>query len=401
MSHRLMLSAAEVSGDMHGAHLAREVLRREPRAVLFGMGGIRMAKAGVEVGIDITDLSTFGLVGVLDSLPRRLKALAAVRRMMARARPDALILIDSPGFNFAVAASARRLGIPAIYYVAPQTWLWNPRNAARRLRRSVDLAVAIFEREAESYRREGVNFVYHGHPLGDLGRNGWRASAIRRELGIPDGRPCIGLLPGSRRREIVQLLPEMLAAVDGIEAALGPVSVVLGVASPRLQDCVRGVVSRRRPGLHVVESDAHATLTCADASLAASGTVLLEAAALDAPVVMTYKIDPLTRVFGRLVLKLPQRLRFYAMPNILVGERIVPELVLGDANPASMTNELLLLLRDEEARERIRQGYARVRSRLGPSGAVARVAEDILEFVAAAAPSAVPAMPARERLFER
>jgi len=397
---RFMFSAAEVSGDALAGRLAGELRRLDPDVRLWGMGGAHMAAAGVDVEIDITDTSTFGLTDLFNSFPRHLRTLRRLRRMLADRRPDALILVDAPGFNFAVATMARRLGVRTIYYIPPQTWLWNPASAARRMRNKVDLVVAIFEREAMLYRQAGANVVYHGHPLVDLSRLSVAPREARLRHGIPEGLPCIGLFPGSRRQEIARLLPAMARAVDRIRANVGPVRVVLGVASAQLRDVVHGVLPADTPDLHVFESSAHDALACCDVSLAASGTILLEAVALDAPVVMTYKLDALTYLYGKYLLRVPQKIPYYSMPNIVANARVVPELVLEAATPERLAAEALGLLTDAGRREEMRRGFRVIRSRLGTPGVVSRVAQDILEFLAPS-PQAVGAAERAGALFER
>jgi lipid-A-disaccharide synthase len=385
MPLRLMFSVGEVSGDAHAARLAREILQIRPDAALFGAGGERMAAAGVDVRVDITDASTFGLADLFDSAPRQLSALRAIRRMLARERPDALVLVDAPGLNFAVASMARRLGIRTVYYVPPQTWLWNPEGAARRMRHAVDTVFAIFEREAHWYARAGANARYHGHPTADLALEAQPGrDAARRTLGIPADAYCVGLFPGSRRPEIRRLLPAMLQAAAIASLRLQPLHVVIGLASTKLRaDIERRLGHDTRAQVHV-HQNAHEVLDAADVSLAASGTVLLEAVMLDAPAIMTYRIDHLTRLYAKYVLRVRDRLRFYSMPNILVDDEVIPELVVERATPDEMARAIVTYATDVTARERMKAGYARVRARLGQPGVAARVAAELVGIVEAA-----------------
>jgi lipid-A-disaccharide synthase len=377
-----MFSVAEVSGDAHASRLARELLRLRPDAALFGAGGERMAAAGVDVRVDITDTSSFGVADLFDSVPQQLSALRAVRHMLARERPDALVLVDAPGLNFTVAWLARRLGIRTIYYVPPQTWLWNPIGAARRMRRAVDTVFAIFDREAQCYARAGADVRYHGHPIADLvleshpGRE-----AARQRLGIPDGACCVGLFPGSRRQEIRRLLPSMLEAASLAAAHLQPLHVVVALASTRLRQAVEQQLAAAAHVRIHVRDDAREVLAAADVSLAASGTVLLEAAVLDAPAIMTYQVDHLTRLYAKHLLRLPDQLRFYSMPNILAEDAVIPELVVERARAEEMATEIVRLVADTSARERMQAGYARVRTRLGEPGVAARVAADLVQLL--------------------
>ncbi|RPJ63847.1 MAG: lipid-A-disaccharide synthase, partial [Acidobacteria bacterium] len=317
---RIMFSVAEVSADLHAADLALELRRLRPSIALFGVGGERMAAAGVDVHMDITDESTFGLWDILGTLPRHLRNLSAIRRMLRSERPDLVVLVDAPGLNFTVARVARRLGIRSVYYVPPQTWLWNPGPAARRLSRSVDLVVATFEREAALYERAGARVAYYGHPLAGLAA-GCHASkqAVRRRLGIPEDTNVVGLFPGSRKREIASLLPAMLEAARLSAAQIHPLHVVAAAASARLRPFIERRLGGQGNQVQLLDR-ARDALAASDVVLAASGTVLLEAVALDVPAVMTYRLDGLTRFYADRILKVRRALSFYSIPNITAGE---------------------------------------------------------------------------------
>jgi lipid-A-disaccharide synthase len=381
-----MFSVAEVSGDLHGANLASELRRLQPSVALFGAGGERMAAAGVDVRLDITDASTFGLRDMLGVLPRHVRTLLKIGRMLARERPDVVVLIDAPGLNFTIARIARRLGIRTIYYVPPQTWLWNPDAAARRLSRTVDLVVAIFEREAALYRRAGARALYYGHPLADLAASVHPSKQdIRRRTGIPESATVIGLFPGSRKLEIARLLPAMLEATTVAATRGHALQVIVAVASAKLRPFIDRTVGEHGDLVHLSDRPRD-VLAVSDVILAASGTVLLEAVALDVPAIMTYRLDRLTSFYASHILKVRQALQFYSIPNITVGEAIIPELVLDRATAGHMADAVVTLLADPAARDRMRRAYARIRAHLGPPGAAARVAAHILHSPAGVSP---------------
>lgn len=381
MRRLILISAAEVSGDAFGAALAREFRTLDPDLSLVGLGGPRMAASGVEVLADISHTSIVGFFDGIRHLPSYLRANRAVRRALIERSPVAVVAVDAPGFNFPLLGAAHRRGIPTVYYVCPQTWLWNPEGAAARLRRSAAHAVAVLPDEAALYRTKGLSTIHHGHPIVDLVE--W-TPLDRQDRGDDDGAgPVpIGLLPGSRRHEIARLLPLMCDAMSLTAAALGPIDLRVGVASaqwPGLTDVARHLAGR---GIRVTTADAQEVFRQSRVTLAASGIVLLEACLLDAPVVMTYRIDPASHWIAYHVLRLHEKLPHLALPNLLAHERIVPELVQRDATPGGMAEEVCRLARDGDARRRMREGYRRVRAMLGPKGVTRAIARDILDIVA-------------------
>ena len=382
MGRLVLISAAEVSGDVLGAALARELLTLDPALTLAGLGGPRMAASGVEVLADITHTSIVGFFDGTRHLPSYLRANRAVRRALAGRSPAAVVAIDAPGFNFPLLDAARRRGIPTIYYVCPQTWWWNPDGAAARLRRAAAHAVAVVPDEAALYRAHGLPTIHHGHPIVDLVECAPRDPQDRPgERG--DGPIPIGLLPGSRRHETARLLPLMCDAMRLAAAALGPIDIRVGVPSepwPDSADAARRLAGR---GIRVTMAHAHEVLRQSRVTLAASGIVLLEACLLDAPVVMTYRIDRASYWIAHHVLRLHEKLPHLALPNLLARERVVPERVQRDATAGGLAEEICRLARDGDARRRMREGYRRVRAALGQKGVTRAIARDMLDIVAA------------------
>jgi lipid-A-disaccharide synthase len=385
MSLRIFFSAAEVSGDVLAAALARELKALDPDISMTGLGGRHLAEAGVDLVGDVTATSVIGLSVSVLHLPRLARTLWTIRRLLARRRPDAVVLVDAPGLNFPIARMARRLSIPTIYFVPPHTWLWNPAGAVARLRQHVDLVVPVLPKEAALYRDAGLNVLYRGHPIVDLVEAGGRGlTGETAGEGEEKARPFrIGLLPGSRRPEIARLLPIMVDAVRLLAERLGPLDVVVGPAAGSPQDLVPRIQRTLGRLARVLAAPAREVMGTCDVSLAASGTVLLEAALLDAPVVMTYRLDLLTWWIGNYVVRIPEKMQHYALPNMLAGERIVPELVQRDATPQRLASEAHRLLTDAAARQRLREGYQRVREALGAPGVTRAIAVDVRAWLAA------------------
>jgi lipid-A-disaccharide synthase len=380
MSRSLLISAAEVSGDAFGASLAREFRALDPDLALFGLGGRRMAASGVDIVADITDTSIVGFFDGLRHTPRYLRANRAIRRALAERAPAAVVAVDAPGFNFPLLRAARKQGIATIYYVCPQTWLWNPHGATARLRAAAGRVVAVLPEEARLYRRAGLATIHHGHPLVDMvGQPDPGGPADR--LDSEDGAIPIGLLPGSRHHEIRRLLPLMCDAMNIAAAAMGPIHVRVGLASDRWADALERARRLVGPRVRLTRATAEEALTKSSVSLAASGSVLLEACLLDAPVVMTYRLDRATHWIGYHFLRIHEKLPHYALPNLIARERIIPEIVEGEAVPERLAEAVCRLAQDADARRRMRDGYRRVRAELGSPGVTRAVARDILDLV--------------------
>jgi len=381
MPLKLMISAAEVSGDVHGAKLAQELRKAQPDISLFGLGGERMAASGVEIKLDITDKSTIGVIEPLKFLPSHLRSLKLLSALMKAERPDALIVIDAQGFHMPLVREARKLKIRTVYYIAPQEWLWGTEKGVKNVAKAVDLIIAVFQKEFEAYKKSGARVVYFGHPVLDIAKPSQTKERLKLASYVEAGAPFVGLFPGSRRQEIERLLPVMLDAIKLIRAKFGKVNPLLGLSSSKFRGRIEKMVERSNVDLSIVEGGTYDTLSAADVSIAASGTILLEAAVLGAPIIMTYKLSPLSYFIGKHILKIDRKLPYYSMPNILAGEKIIPEFVMADANAENIANEVISLLADRTKVEKMKRGFARVKALLGEPGVVARAARGILNFL--------------------
>lgn len=393
-SPTLLLCATEISGDQRGARLARHLGEGAPGLRLYGLGGRRMREAGVDVRLDITDRGTIGWVDHWRDLPAYVSALRFWRREIRDRAPAAAIVIDAPGISLPFARIARSARIPVVYFVTPQTWLWNPRRAVERLRRCADLVVPTLAEEAQIYADAGLPVIYEGHPaLDDLAETYGASSEGQgptSDVGIGDRTPdtgapqTIGLVPGSRRHAVRRLLPVMLEATDRIEARTTPSRVLVSVATPALRaDVARPLGTRRRRGRvgsepALVEDDLPAVLRASGVVLASTGGNLLEAAFAGTPAVACYRVDALTHAIARHAMRLQGRVRGFALPNLIAGEPIVPEFIQGAMTPTALAEAAVRLLTDRNARERLLAGYRKVRASLGAPGVNERLAAQIL-----------------------
>ncbi len=368
---RIMISCGEPSGDLYAGALASEILSREPSADVFGFGGRRLAAVGTRRVGDFQGLSVTGLTKALRVLPR---SYAMLRRLVAAARatrPDVFVAIDFPDFNFRLMAALHRRGIPIVYYISPQLWAWRA-GRMQTMKRFVDRVLVIFPFEEALYRREGVLVEFVGHPLIDLVRVKAPRAVLLRECGLVAGAPTVALLPGSRPNELRRIVPDMAASLPLMRARVPGVQFIVA-AAPNLQDELFAPLLGAS-GAVLVRERTDDVLAASDVVITASGTATVQAALHERPMVVVYRLSPLTYRIGKPFV----RVDTYAMANLVAGERIVPELIQDDFTPARVADETVRLLSDRELHARTRDALRRVREKLGGSGASGRAADAVL-----------------------
>lgn len=374
MSLRLLLSCGEPSGDLYAGALVRQVRALSPGADVFGQGGPEFAAAGGRVIEDYGHLSVTGLTEAIAKIP---ESLATIRRLTAaarEARPHALVVIDFADFNLRLAPAVHKLGIPVIFYVSPQIWAWRP-GRIKAIRKAATRVLVIFPFEQAIYEKAGVPVEFVGHPLVDLIAVRESRDALLTRVGLDPARPVFALLPGSRTNEVHRILPVMIEAAPLIRASVPDVQFVIARA-PGLADALfAGIGAAGRVAL--VEGDTDSVLAAADLAITASGTATVQTALHGTPMVVVYKLSPLTYTVGRPLVKLDT----FAMVNLIAGERIVPELIQDACTPQSIAAESISLLTNDARREAMRQGMRTVRERLGGPGASRRAAEAIIRTV--------------------
>jgi lipid-A-disaccharide synthase len=379
LSPRLLLSCGEASGDLYAGALTRELLACDPTVKISGLGGPRFAAAGGTLVDDYRDLSVTGLTEAIAKLPRSFEAR---RRLVAAAkaeRPDALVLIDFPDFNFRLAPPIKKLGVPVVYYISPQIWAWRA-GRMKTIRAIADRVLVIFPFEAALYRDGGVPVEFVGHPLVDLAAPSSDRQSFLSARGLTPSAPTIAILPGSRPNEVSRILPDLAAAGERIRAAV-PGAQFLVARAPHLDDRLfasagSGGLGAKAP-VAIVEGETDAVLASADVALTASGTATVQTALHDTPMVIVYRVSPMSYRLLRRLVKVPA----IGMVNLIAGERIVPELVQDAFTPDAVAAEAIAMLTDRDRAARIRAGLATVRARLGGPGASRRAAEAILRVV--------------------
>ena len=375
MSVRLLLSCGEPSGDAYAGALARELRTLSPDISLSGLGGPQFAAAGGQLIADYRGLAVTGLTEAVAKIPKSIATLGQLVTHARRERPDALVVIDFPDFNFPLARRIRTLGIPIVYYVAPQVWAWRA-GRLKTIREIAARVLLIFPFEEPIYREAGIPAEFVGHPLIDLTLPLQAPTALLRRLGFDSAAPMVALLPGSRPNEVARILPDLVRAADIIRARV-PGTQFLVARAPNLDDHLFDV-ARKLPLCAIVDGETDAVLEAADVALTASGTATVQTALHDTPMVIVYRLSPLTYWLGRPLVKVDT----FGMVNLIAGERIVPELIQEKFTPAAVADEAVSMLTDGSRAAQVREGLARVRERLGGPGASRRAAEAILKVIA-------------------
>jgi lipid-A-disaccharide synthase len=365
----VMIVAGEASGDLHGSNLVRAMLSLDPNLRFFGVGGNRMAQAGVNLMANVSDMAVVGLTEVIAHLGRVIRVMFALKRRLHNDPPDLVILIDYPDFNLPLATTAKKQGIKVFYYISPQVWAWRKKRISR-IRSVVDHMAVILPFEVSFYAQNGVSATFVGHPLLDaIGAPQSREEA-RHILNIPADVIPIGLLPGSRPGEIKRLLPLMLKAAAIIKKSLPAAYFILPLADSLPGDIVDPFIAASDIVIQIVHNKTYTVMSLADAALVASGTATLETALFGTPMVIVYKVSPLSYAVGKMVISVKN----IGLVNIVGGKTIVPELIQADANPERMAAEILSILTNRHRQDEIRKDLSAIREKLGEPGASARTA---------------------------
>lgn len=374
---KVMICAGEASGDLHGASVAEALKTMTPDLELLGMGGSQMRSVGVEIVYDIADIGVMGLVEVLWKLPRFFRLRDYLSEVMDKRKPDVIVLIDYGGFNMALAAAAKKKNIPVVYYICPKAWVWG-KWRAKAIAGWVEKIAAIFPFEAEIYKEAGASVEFVGHPLVDIVKPSMDREAAYKYFGADPQKPLLLLLPGSRYQEVESLLELMLAAAHKVRQQLPDCQFYLPVASTIPLERIESVVKASGVPVIFTRNSTYNLMQIADCAIAASGTVTLEAALMELPSVIVYRVKTATYWLIRLVANVSH----VGLPNIVIGRRILPELIQDEATADNVSEAALRFMTHPETREKVRLDLKEVRASLGEPGAVRRVARIVLDVAA-------------------
>lgn len=370
----VLMVAGEASADQYGARLVKEILVRNPEVVFWGIGGEKMAGAGVKILFTSQEMAVVGLTEVVPRIAKIFTAARRLQRIVKEKKPDLLILLDYPDFNIHLAKSGARCGVPVLYYISPQIWAWR-KGRVRKIRKRVDRMAVILPFEESYYRKKGVIVEYVGHPILDI----WPGSpggfhALKRAV---SPIPVLGLVPGSRPEEVRSLLPGMLSAAALLKKSHPGLRCVLPLAQTVDEEMVRQFIGGSSVPVVLSRKGMYDTLQDCDAVIAASGTVTLEIALMAIPMVVVYRLSRVSFEVGKRIINVP----YISLVNLVAGRKVVPELIQDDANPDKMASGIERVLREGDARVQMIQNLEAVSKRLGEKGASARTAEIALEMM--------------------
>ncbi|MGA2526758.1 MAG: lipid-A-disaccharide synthase [Smithellaceae bacterium] len=373
----IMIVAGEASGDMHGARLVREMLKIDPSLNFYGIGGNRMQDAGVKLLVNVAETAVVGLTEVISKFGTLFRIIRQAKKSLDEMKPELVILIDYPDFNlYFVAPAAKKRNIKIFYYISPQVWAWR-KSRINKIKRLVDKMAVILPFEVDTYAVKGFVVDYVGHPLLDLVKPAYSKQESKKIFNLDESKTTIGLLPGSRVTEVKKLLPEILRAAEILARRIPNVQFVLPLADMLDEKIVAEITSRFSVKVRVIAGHTYEAISCADLAIVASGTATLETALLGVPMIIIYKISPLSYFVGKLFI----RIKNIGLVNIIAGKTVVPELIQGKANAQSIASEAIDILTSVERKKEMINELAAIRAKLGKPGAAIRAAQLALDML--------------------
>jgi lipid-A-disaccharide synthase len=366
----VMIVAGEASGDMHGASLVLEMLRIDPSLIFYGIGGNRMQEAGVKLLVNASETAVVGLTEVISKFGALLRIIRQVKKSLDEMKPELVILIDYPDFNLNfIAPAAKKRNIKIFYYISPQVWAWR-KSRINKIKRLVDKMAVILPFEVDTYAAKGFAVDYVGHPLLDLVKPAYSKRESQKIFNLDESKTTIGLLPGSRQSEVIKLLPEMLRAAEILVQKIQNVQFILPLADTLEKKTIDDIVSAFTVKVKVISDQTYDAVSCCDLAIVASGTATLETALLGIPMIIVYKISPLSYFIGKLIVNVKN----IGLANIIAGKTVVPELIQDDASGNRIAAEAMDILTDGKRKLEMINDLAAIRSKLGNPGAAIKTA---------------------------
>lgn len=364
----VVIIAGEASGDQHGAKLVKAMLKKNPALFFCGIGGPALRQAGVRILVEASELTVVGITEVWSKIPVILKSMGTIKKLLKSLKPDLLILIDFPDFNLHVAAAAKKSGIPVLYYISPQIWAWR-RGRVKRIGKLVDHMAVILPFEQPFYSENNVAATFVGHPLLDSSL----PTSEQVMAGGAEGQPTIGLVPGSRDNEISRHLPVMLDTADILKDRLKHAIFIISHAPSVERNQIEAIVAEHpcRMDVEIVSDRIDTVFGRSDIIVAASGTVTLQAAIHGTPMVIIYKVSPISFMLGRALVRVPN----IGLVNLVAGEQLVPEFVQNGASPGNIASAVEDMLKDSDKLNHLKRQLFGLRDVLGGTGASDRVAD--------------------------
>lgn len=371
---KILISAIEVSADMHAANLVKAIKNIRPDIEFFGLGSEALREVGCKIELDLTNKSTVGLIEPLKHLSSFLKALAFLKKLMIEQKPDAFFCIDGQGFHLLAAQTAKKLGIPVIYYIAPQEWLWGTIAGGQKVASLCDLIISIFPEEHEFYKKLGARSVYNGHPLADIVKPTLNKNEFLKKYNLPPDKPLLALFPGSRKQEIKMILPVLANTAKLLEQNCNSFIVA---ANSFYQQLITKKVGAKIP---VILKENYNAMAAADFILCSTGTITLEAALIGTPLLAIYKLGPLSywilkKSFG------PRLPKYKALPNMIAGKEIMPEIIQDGVEPENLARVIKKYFQDPKTAEEIREQFSILKNKLSKEKILENNAKEFVNFL--------------------
>jgi len=376
MYKKLFIIAGEPSGDFHAANLIKAILSKNQNIRFLGMGGELMKAAGAVLYYNIGRISVIGFSEVINKLALYKKIAVDLASKLIYEKPDAVILVDYPGFNIPFAKLAKKINIPVIYYISPQVWAWD-QGRIEILKSVVDKMLVFFKFEKTLYEKHSMNVSFVGHPLVETVKTSMSKENALKHFGLNPQGKIIALLPGSRKTEVAKVLPIMLKTCCRLRSVNGDTQFIL-IKSPIISDSIyEKILKKSNLKINIISQKRHDAVSCADFALVASGTATLETAMLKVPMALVYKVSFITWLIARLLI----RISYIGLVNIVAGEKIVPEFIQFGARPKKIAGECLKILQSPAVLSEMRNKLSGLKSSLGPEGASSNAANEVLKFL--------------------
>ncbi len=370
----ILIIAGETSGDMRGAPLVRAMKKKRPDLEFVGIGGDHMAEAGVELLYHVRETSILGFFEVVKHLPFIRKMLQELLDVVKSRKPVMVLLIDYPGFNLRFAKRMYRLNVPVCYYISPQVWAWG-NDRVKKIVKWIGRMIVVFPFELDIYKKEGMDVHFTGHPLRDEVKPSFSKSAFFKSSGLNTKHPALGLLPGSRKQEVSELLPPMMDACKILKEKIPDLQIILGKAPDLPAEFYKEYLSIDK--IQLIENKTYDVMAHSDTVLVASGTATLETGLLGTPMVIVYKMSPVSYFIGKNIVKLKN----IGLVNIVAGETVVPERLQNEVNGSCLAETAYPMLTDTSVQKSCQDKLKNVQNKLGEPGASKRAAECVLDYL--------------------
>ncbi|HAP66615.1 MAG TPA: lipid-A-disaccharide synthase [Nitrospinae bacterium] len=376
MKYELLIITGEDSGDLYGGNLAREIKKLSPDINISGVGGRQMKSAGVDIFCNVSDISVVGFWEVIEKLGLIRRLYKQVVEKLDSGDVKGVVLIDYPGFNLKVAKAAKERGIPVFYYISPQVWAWR-KERVKTIKRYVDKMMVILPFEEEFYQKEGVEVKFVGHPLLEAIDPSLNKEEICRELGIDSKQLILGILPGSRKKEISYILPEILKASILIKEKYPSVQFLLPLSQSIEEDYLKNFITSDYSYIKVVKGKNYDVMKASDLLITKSGTSTLEAAIIGTPMIIVYKSSFLSYYLAKVLVNVT----YAGLPNLLAGKEVAPELLQHKMIAKNITEKAIYYLEKKGRLEQMREELKNIKCSLGEQGVSKRTAETIVNFI--------------------